>query len=32
VNYVESPDYQAIARAFRQIQFLETLAIHLSDR
>jgi hypothetical protein len=32
VTYVESPDYQAIARAFRQIKLLETLANHLSDR
>ena len=32
VVYVESPNYEAFARAFRQIRLLETLANHLSDR
>jgi hypothetical protein len=32
VLYDESPDHAAIARAFREIRLLETLASHLSDR
>ena len=32
VRYVDSEQYQMLARAFRQIKMLEVLADHLSDR
>jgi Putative metallopeptidase len=32
VRYVDSDQYQALGRGFRQIKILETLAHHLSDR
>lgn len=32
VRYVDSDKYQRLARAFRQVRILETLADHLSDR